>query len=120
MRDRNGREFVMSGVEMTVPFVLKFVGFSGRGNRYVTKLRYSFAPGPLPGEEMSFPRGRQGDAGGSVESGWEPACVRNIIIMRDNNRGLPSIPQKRLSSPSCLRHSSCAPKIPTSMSDCRI
>lgn len=29
--DRNGREFVMSGVEMTVPFVLKFVGFSRRG-----------------------------------------------------------------------------------------
>jgi len=70
MRDRNGREFVMSGVEMTVPFVLKFVGFSGRGNRYVTKLRYSFAPGPsLPvvrrGNEFSA---RQ--AGGSVESGW--------------------------------------------------
>lgn len=31
IQDRNGREFVMSGVEMTVPFVLKFVGFSRRG-----------------------------------------------------------------------------------------
>lgn len=31
IQDRNGPEFVMSGVEMTVPFVLKFVGFSSQG-----------------------------------------------------------------------------------------
>lgn len=45
------------------------------------------------------------------------ACARNIIIMRDNNRRLPSIPQRRLSSSPSYRLD-FAPKILTSMNDC--
>lgn len=57
IQDRNGREFVMSGVEMTVPFVLKFVGFSRRGivtwRNYVIRSRQN-PLSPRYVEEMSF------------------------------------------------------------------
>lgn len=55
--DRNGREFVMSGVGDDSSVRLKVCWLFKAGNRYVTKLRYSFAPRTPPPryvEEMSF------------------------------------------------------------------
>jgi len=84
----------MSGVEMTVPFVLKFVGFSRRGivtwrNCVIRSCQDS--PSPKYVEEMSFlQRGwtRRNRAIREIrEIGKGPACISNIIIIRDKITG---------------------------------
>lgn len=71
------------------------------GNRYVTKLRYSFAPGPPPRyvEEMSFllreeeRRGRSKAVRNIREIGNRGLRVPVIsLLWGDNNRRLPSVP----------------------------
>ena len=84
IRDRNGCRFVMSGVEMTVPFVLKFVVFSVcQGVESLRDETTLYRPlSRSRSKEMSFPRREL-----SRKAGY--ACLRlawfdNIIIFIAN------------------------------------
>lgn len=84
IRDRNGCRFVMSGVEMTVPFVLKFVVFSVcQGVESLRDETTLYRPlSRSRSKEMSFPRRELSRKAGCAR--LRPAWFGNIIIFIAN------------------------------------